>query len=135
MIENIIHNNTTYAVILRANYQADGIKFLTPNNFSQQLGYMNRPAGYQIEPHFHNEVKREVFYTNEVLFIRSGRVRVDFYDDRQVFIQSNILNALDTILLVSGGHGFEILEDAQIIEVKQGPYVGESDKTRFPSIF
>ena len=119
------------AIIIRSNFSTEGIEFFTPNDFSQQLGYMNRPAGYVIEPHVHNIVKREVELTNEVIFIKSGLVRVDFYDDEHFYLESRVLNPGDVILLASGGHGFEMLEKSEIIEVKQGPYAGDSDKSRF----
>ena len=134
MIENILHEGRTLAVVLRTNHHADGIEFFTPNDFSQQLGYMNRPQGYVIPPHVHNPVPREVQFTKEVLFIKSGRVRVDFYDDDQNYLESRILEQGDVILLAFGGHGFEMLEPTEMIEVKQGPYAGEADKTRFEPI-
>ena len=134
MIENILHEGKTFAVLLRTNHHADGIEFFTPNDFSQQLGYMNRPQGYVIPPHVHNPVPREVQFTKEVLFIKSGRVRVDFYDDDQNYLESRILEQDDVILLAFGGHGFEMLEPTEMIEVKQGPYAGEADKTRFEPI-
>lgn len=131
MIEAIHHNDVTLAILLRANHYAEGIEFFTPNDFSQQLGYMNRPKGYIIHPHVHNPLPREVHFTKEVLFIKSGRVRIDFYGDDQQYLESRILVQGDVILLAFGGHGFEILEQAEIIEVKQGPYAGDSDKTHF----
>jgi len=134
MIENILHEGRTLAVVLRTNHHADGIEFFTPNDFSQQLGYMNRPQGYVIPPHVHNPVPREVQFTKEVLFIKSGRVRVDFYDDDQNYLESRILEQGDVILLAFGGHGFEMLEPTEMIEVKQGPYASEADKTRFEPI-
>jgi len=134
MVESIIYEELTLAVILRTNFSADGISFFTPNDFSQQLGYMNRPQGYIISPHIHNPLVREVQFTNEVLFIKSGKVQVDFYDDDQNYLESRILNKGDVILLAFGGHGFEMLETSEIIEVKQGPYAGEADKTRFEGI-
>ncbi len=134
MFEKIIDCEKCIALILRANYHADGIRFFTPGNFSQQLGYMNRPLGYVIPPHVHNPVAREVLFTKEVLFIKSGKVRVDFYDDDQRYLESRILNVGDILLLAFGGHGFEMLESSEIIEVKQGPYAGEEDKTRFSPV-
>ena len=131
MIDRIFHNNDLLAVIIRRNYQKLGVEFLTPDSFSQQLGYMNRPAGYNIEPHVHNIVSREVQLTQEVLFIKSGVIRVDFYSENQMYLESRILEAGDVILLAYGGHGFEVLEACEMIEVKQGPYAGENDKTRF----
>jgi mannose-6-phosphate isomerase-like protein (cupin superfamily) len=134
MIERVDFEDRMLALILRNGYRDDGIQFFTPSDFSQQLGYMNRPTGYVIPPHVHNPVPREVHYTKEVLFIKSGRVRVDFYDDDQNYLESRILEAGDVLLLAFGGHGFEMLEPTEMIEVKQGPYGGDADKTRFVGI-
>ncbi len=134
MIQNITHNEKLLSVIIRATYQKDGIEFCTPDDFSQQLGYMNRPKGYVIPPHIHNPVKREVHYTKEVLYVKSGKVRVDFYDDDRNYLQSTILEKGDVILLAYGGHGFEMIENSEMIEVKQGPYAGEIDKIRFEPV-
>ena len=134
LVEQIIWHGRSLAHILRCQYNANGIKFFTPGDFSQQLGYMSRPEGYVIPPHVHNPVPREVQYTKEVLFIKSGRVRVDFYDDDQTYLESRILETGDVILLAYGGHGFEMLEPTEMIEVKQGPYAGDHDKTRFEGI-
>lgn len=134
MIETISNNGRCLAVILCTQFYAEGIQFFTPGDFSQQLGYMNRPTGYVIPPHVHNPVAREVQFTKEVLFIKSGRVRVDYYDDDQTYLESRILETGDVILLAYGGHGFEMLEPTEMIEVKQGPYAGEQDKTRFQGI-
>lgn len=134
MIENIIHEGRTLAVLLHRGFREQGITFFTPDDFSQQLGYMNRPQGYVIPPHVHNPVTREVQYTKEVLFIKSGKVRVDFYDEDQNYLESRILDQGDVLLLAYGGHGFEMLEPSEMIEVKQGPYAGDADKTRFAGI-
>ena len=134
MIENIVHEGRTLAVLLHAGYRSEGIRFFTPDDFSQQLGYMHRPEGYVIPPHVHNPVAREVHLTKEVLFIKSGKVRADFYDDDQNYLESRILKQGDVLLLAFGGHGFEMLAPTEMIEVKQGPYAGEADKTRFTGI-
>lgn len=133
-IETICIGERTIAVLLRQSHTCDGIEFFTPSNFSQQLGYMKRPAGYLIPPHVHNPVARAVHYTKEVLLLKKGRVRVDFYDDDQTYLESRIIEQGDVLLLAFGGHGFEMLEASEIIEVKQGPYAGEADKTRFTGI-
>ena len=133
-IEYIKHLDQTIGIIIRADFHADGIEFFTPDIFSQQLGYMNRPAGYRIDPHVHKPVEREVVWTQEVLLIRSGKVRVDFYTDGRHYLESRVLAAGDVILLAAGGHGFEILEPSEILEVKQGPYSGDQDKTRFDPV-
>ena len=134
MLQEVKHSNRLLAIILRNEYTAEGIRFFTPSNFSQQLGYMRWPSGYEIPPHVHNPVSREVLFTKEVLFIKSGRVRVDFYDDDKNYLKSSILMPGDAVLLAYGGHGFQMLEESEIIEVKQGPYAGDADKTRFEGI-
>lgn len=134
MIERIFAGDQELAVILRTSFCQPGIHFFTPGDYSQQIGYMNRPSGYLIPPHVHLPKLREVKFTKEVLFIKSGRVRVDFYSDDEAYIQSEILEKGDVILLARGGHGFEMLEPSEIIEVKQGPYAGDEDKRRFEGI-
>lgn len=134
MIQQIVNNNKLLSVIIRRNFEKSGIEFFTPDDFSQQLAYMKRPKNYVIPPHVHNPVVREVQLTQEVLLIKSGKVRVDFYDDDKNYLESTILEAGDVILLAHGGHGFEMIEESEIIEVKQGPYAGEMDKVRFDPI-
>jgi hypothetical protein len=131
MIESIEHKGQLLAIIIRDGHSARGIQFLTPPDFSQQLAYMKRPAGHEIAPHVHNVVRREVFHTQETLFVRRGKVRVDFYAKTRQLVCERILGAGDVVLLVSGGHGFEMIEESEIIEVKQGPYAGDGDKVRF----
>lgn len=133
MIQKIVHNNQLLSIIIRRNYEKDGIEFFTPDDFSQQLAYMKRPKDYVIPPHMHNAVVREVKFTQEVLYIKSGRVRVDFYDETN-YLESTVLEAGDVILLAYGGHGFQMIEESEIIEVKQGPFGGEMDKVRFQPV-
>jgi mannose-6-phosphate isomerase-like protein (cupin superfamily) len=134
MTENITHQGQLLAVIISHSFSTPGIHFFTSDDLSQQLAYMKHPTGKLIPPHVHNPVPREVIYTQEVLFIKSGKIRVDFYDEQRTYLESRVLEGGDTILLVKGGHGFEVLEELEMIEVKQGPYVGEQDKTRFAGI-
>jgi len=134
MLECIKHDEQILAMILKNDFHSSGIEFFTPNNFSQQLGYMNRSEGYNIPPHVHNPVTREVSFTKEVLIIKKGKVRVDFYDEAQRYLESRILTKGDIVLLAFGGHGFKMLEQSEIVEIKQGPYAGAADKTRFTSV-
>lgn len=122
------------AMIIRNDYICEGVDFITPNEYSQQVAYMHHSAGKVIDAHIHNLVHRNVVLTQEVLFIKQGRLRVDFYDDYEDYLESRILNAGDVVLLVSGGHGFHVLEEVEMIEVKQGPYSGDADKKRFAGI-
>lgn len=119
------------AVILRADFAADGLQFFTPDDYGQQLGYMRHPAGHIVQAHVHHEVERVVRTTMEVLFVRFGLVRVDLFDGSLGHMATRLLRSGDVIMLVSGGHRFEMLEAAELIEVKQGPFVGSADKSRF----
>ncbi|HWM49430.1 MAG TPA: hypothetical protein VNR11_21225 [Xanthobacteraceae bacterium] len=134
MIERIEHQGTLLAFILRAGFSEPGIHFFTPNDFSQQLGYMRHPAGKTILPHYHVLHQREVHQTQEVLVLRRGKLRVDFYASDLSYLESRVLGAGDIILLASGGHGFEALEEIEMIEIKQGPYMGDEDKVRFDPV-
>ena len=134
MIEEIKYKEKLLAIIIPGDFNKEGIHFFTPNDLSQQLAYMHHPKGKVIEPHVHNPVPRQVQYTQEVLFLKKGKLRVDFYDDEQNYLESRLLKEGDVILLATGGHGFEVIEEIEMIEVKQGPYAGEEDKTRFTGI-
>ena len=134
MVETIKAGGALLAIIIPNAYSKPGISFFTPIELSQQLAYMRHPKGKIIQPHVHNSVPRQVQYTQEVLFIKRGKLRVDFYDTDQHYLESRTLCSGDTILLAAGGHGFEVMEDIEMIEVKQGPYAGDDDKTRFDSV-
>lgn len=131
LIEEIRHNSELLAVIISSRYNKQGVSFFTPNELSQQLAYMHHPAGKAIDPHVHNPVHRSVQYTQETLFIKRGKLRVDFYSEDKKYLESRMLEAGDVILLIKGGHGFEVIEELEMFEVKQGPYAGDQDKTRF----
>ncbi len=133
-LEEVKKKNKLLAMIIRDDYSCDGVDFITPNEYSQQVAYMHHPTGKVIDAHVHNLVHRNVVMTQEVLFIKKGVLRVDFYDEYEDYLESRDLHAGDVILLVSGGHGFQALEEVEMIEVKQGPYAGEEDKKRFVGI-
>lgn len=135
MIRQILFSSKLLAIIIPHDFHATGIQFFTPDTFSQQLGYMSHPQGHVIPPHDHNPVPRTIEWTQEVLFVKSGRVRLDLYaPGTRQYLESHILLPGDVVLLAHGGHGFVMLEPSEMIEVKQGPYAGEQDKTRFAGI-
>lgn len=119
------------AIIVGRGSGDTGINFVTEHPMTHQLALLNWPRGHQIVAHVHNAVKREIHSTQEILFVRSGQVRVDLYRNDKSYECSRELGEGEVILLVSGGHGFEMLEDSDIVEIKQGPYLGEEEKTRF----
>jgi hypothetical protein len=120
------------AIIVHSGFSSDGVyTFFTQDSETMQLAYIHHPSGKSIEAHIHNDIKREVYRTKEVVFIKNGKLKTNFYDERKEFICSRVLGKGDIILLSQGGHGFEILEEVEMIVAKQGPYIGEEDKTRF----
>ena len=118
-------------LVVRSSHTVEKIGFLTPDTFGQQVAYMNRPKGEVIQSHIHEPISRTLIGTQEVLYIRKGRIRVDFYESDRTYVSSMILEAGDLMLLNTGGHGFEVLEDIDMIEIKQGPFAEGRDKTRF----
>lgn len=106
----------------------NGIAFFTEDSDSLQLGNMRHEAGYKIASHVHNKKPRTIETTKETLFIRSGEVRMDLFGLDSQYLVSVTLTAGDVVLLVSGGHGFTFVQDSEIVEVKQGPYMGADDK-------
>jgi len=135
MIEKIYHKKKLYALIVRAKFRKiKGINFFTPNDTNQQFGYMKHAKGHSIKPHKHIKRATKIFYTTEVIIIFKGSLRVDFYDQKQKYLFSKIIKEKDIIMLVHGGHGFQVLKNIEMLEVKQGPYSIEKDKVKFTKI-
>lgn len=132
MIERLEHKGKIFALIIRGGFEKDGVNFVTTEDNSLQLGILKHEKGVKIKPHVHKKVNKIINNIQEVLHVEYGKVEVNFYEERGKGIDSRILSSGDTILLIAGGHGFEILEDSKIIEIKQGPYYGnDEDKRRF----
>lgn len=131
MVERIEWKGETLALILRNNYEPEGVSFVTPEDNPIQLGVLKHQKGTKIAPHIHKKSSRTISDVQEVLHIQYGKIEVEFYDNSNERAGRAILTSGDTILLISGGHGFNVLEDSKLIEVKQGPYRGvEEDKIR-----
>ena len=131
MTERITHGKQLLALIIRRDDTGPGANFLTEDESAMQVGILNHPKATVLQAHIHKEVTRQIYGTQEVLFMRKGKMRVDFFADDETYLESRTLETGDTILLVSGGHGFEMLEDVDMIEAKTGPYLGDKDKRRF----
>lgn len=130
--EEIKYNGKLIAIIVRSNYTLNKVVFFSPPDFSQQLGYLPHKKGSIIKSHIHKKIDRKVTLTQEVLFIKKGRILVNLYTEDKKHIASRELSTGDVIFLCSGGHGFKALEDIEMIEVKQGPY---SDKGNDKEVF
>ena len=135
MIEKIINKKKLLALIVRGKYRnKKGITFFTPNNFTQQFGYMKHEKKHIIKPHLHKKRETKIFYTTEVILILKGKLRVDFYNSVKKYLFSKILKEKDIIMLVSGGHGFKVLKTIEMLEIKQGPYSLIKDKIKFEEV-
>ncbi|MDO5304522.1 MAG: hypothetical protein Q4E87_02975 [bacterium] len=134
MIKNFYYRDKQIALIIKNSYHNDGIKFFTDDDSAQQIAYMSHKKGTVVQAHVHNVVERTVSLTQEVLIIKKGKIRLDLYSPDKEYLESTIAEAGDIIFLPYGGHGLKILEDLDMIEVKQGPYLGCDDKVRFPEI-
>jgi len=132
MIEQIKYKKKLFAIIVRGKYRnKKGISFFTPDHTTQQFGYMKHKKGYVIKPHKHNKRITKILSTTEVILILKGMVRVDFYNQKEKYLFSKIIKEKDIIMLVNGGHGFKVIKDAEMLEVKQGPYSISKDKVKF----
>lgn len=135
MIEKVNYKKEMLALIVRGRYiNKKGISFFTPKESTQQFGYMRHKKSHIIKPHLHKKRKTRILYTSEVIFLLKGLLRVDFYSKRKNYLFSKILKPKDIIMLVKGGHGFKVLKEVQMIEVKQGPYSLSKDKVKFENI-
>ena len=132
MIEKIIHKKKLLALIVRGKYRnKKGITFFTPNESTQQFGYMKHEKKHIIKPHLHKKRLKKIFNTTEVILLLKGLLRVDFYNSKKKYLFSKLVKKNDIIMLVHGGHGFKVLKNVEMIEIKQGPYVLSKDKIKF----
>lgn len=130
-IELIQHNGATLALIVRRSVASTATRFFSTNDMNFQLGHVVYAAGTEIPRHYHNPVERTLKGTSEVLVVQQGRCIADFFDDECQLVASAEIGEGDVLLLNGGAHGFRVLQDLRLLEVKQGPYVGPEEKTRF----
>ena len=95
---------------------------------------MKHKNKYVIKPHLHKRRLTKILYTTEVILILKGILRVDFYNVGKKYLFSKVLRTNDIIMLIHGGHGFKVLKNVEMIEIKQGPYILSKDKIKFENI-
>ena len=135
MIEKILYKKKLFALIVKGNFRKkSGINFFTPNNSTQQFGYLKHKKGHIVQPHQHNKRLTKILNTTEVILLLKGTLRVDFYNNKKKYLFSKIINEKDIIMLVHGGHGFKVLKNVEMVEIKQGPYSLSSDKIKFDKV-
>jgi len=135
MIEKIKYKKKLFALIVRGKYRGKkGISFFTDNKAIQQFGYMNHKTNHIIKPHLHKKQTRKLLHSSEVILILKGVLRVDFYNNKKIYLFSKFLREKDIIMLVHGAHGFKVIKNVQMLEIKQGPYINKLDKVKFNEI-
>ena len=132
-IEHVKAGDQLIAIIVFQGYTPPSTHFVTGSEANLQLGFIKYPAGSAIQEHVHRPIERRIIGTNEVLLVRQGKLEVSLYGEDRRLVAQRILSAGDLVLLVGGGHGFRMLEDTVLVEVKQGPYTGIDEKERFSS--
>ena len=133
-VEEVRSGDELIAVIVPADFREPGVHFFTSKDVGQQLAYVQHEEGVVVDAHVHNEVERSIRRTCEAVFVKKGKLRVDFYTTDRKYLSSRVVEAGAAVLQVSGGHGFKVLDEAELVVVKQGPYAEEGDKTRFPGV-
>lgn len=126
MIEYLGSDSNPAAFVIRSNEKIDGINFFSNKTDPQQIGLMTRPKGYIVKMHSHNLVERTIEITQEVLIIRSGKIMIRIVFENETF--ETVLFQGDLITLIRGSHELIFLDESQILEIKQGPYLGSNDK-------
>ena len=135
MIEQIKYKKKLFAIIIKSKkIKKNGTNFVSPKNFTHQVGFINHPKGYSITPHTHRNFLRKINKTSEVIFVKSGVLRIDFYANKKKYLFSKLLKKEDLIILNDGSHGFKVLKKCKLIEIKQGPFFKSLDKIRFKKI-
>ena len=135
MIEKILHKNKLFALIVRRQFRKkSGINFFTSKDATQQFGYMKHKKNHFIKPHKHNKRLTRILRSTEVILLLKGTLRVDFYSNNNKYLLSKVINERDIIMLIHGGHGFKVLKDVEMVEVKQGPYLLADDKVKFKAV-
>ncbi len=133
-VEEVKSGDELIAIIVPADFREPGVHFFTPKEVGQQLAYVQHESGVVVDAHVHNEVERSIRITCETVFVKKGKLRVDFYNTDHKYLLSRVVGAGAAVLQVSGGHGFKVLDRAELVVVKQGPYAAEGDKTRFRGV-
>jgi hypothetical protein len=130
-VEEISWKGKALAYIIRGDIQPEKTTFLTPPEFKQQVGFIVYPARGEVRRHVHRPLERHLVGTSEVLLVRQGRCEADVYNDERELVATRELREGDILLMISGGHGFRMLEHTVFLEVKQGPYTGVDEKEVF----
>jgi hypothetical protein len=129
--ETISFQGQALCILVHSTYMPDRTTFLTPPEYKQQVGFVVYPKNGEIPRHTHVPLERHIVGTSEVILVKKGRCLLDIYNDEQKLVATREMGPGDLMLMVGGGHGFRILEETILLEIKQGPYTGLEEKERF----
>jgi len=130
-VELIKDGDLEVVYIIRSTTTTDKTKFFTSKEATLQAGLVYRSAGTKIPRHKHRGGKRILHTTAEVLFVRSGHCEIEIYSDSKQYLGTKELFPGDTVVILRGGHGFKMIKDTTFFEIKQGPFLGVSEKEGF----
>ncbi len=130
-VEHIMSRGLPLVYIIRAELSPAQTTFVTPAEFTHQVGLIVYPAGGEVRRHQHLPIERNIVGTSEVIIVRKGRCELDVFDNDNTLVATRELRTGDVMLMIGGGHGFRMIEDTVLIEVKQGPYTGLKEKVLF----
>lgn len=130
LIEKITENEKIIAIVVRSNFKPEGVNFLTSESSPLQLGVSSYKKGDVLKAHTHIPRERMIKNTQEMVYVRNGKMELYLFNSKGKLIRTLILEGGDAVFFSAGGHGWKTIEDSEIIEVKQGPYLGvDQDKT------
>lgn len=129
--EIIEHGTSRFAILIHPTYAPPESSFMTDPEDTLQVGHIVYPAGGEVQRHRHVPIPRHVENTQEVILVRRGCCCVDFYGEGSQPVCTRELHEGDVLVLLEGGHGFRMQSDTILLEIKQGPYVGQTEKVRF----
>jgi hypothetical protein len=129
-MRKVEHNGKLRAIVHKQDEWKEGLDFLTPDETFIQAGTWYYHQGKDLRAHYHIPNERVAILTQETVYMVSGSMRIDLYDDENNIFHQEVLKAGDIGIIIEGGHGYHILEDnTRVLEVKNGPFISvEKDK-------
>jgi hypothetical protein len=131
IVEIISDKGIPLSYIIRHEIMPESTTFLTPPEFTQQVGFVVYPPGGEVKRHLHLKLERHLTGTSEVLLVREGHCYMDVYNEDRELVATRELRTGDLMLMVGGGHGFRMIEHTVFLEVKQGPFLPVAEKEHF----
>ena len=131
IIEKIYSDDIHIASIVRPELSDEGLTFLTEDENFIQVGIWNYKKDKRLDTHYHNTFPRESTKTNETVYVVKGTIKCNLYKETGEKVSSHTIESGEMIVQFNGAHEYFIIDDAVVIETKNGPYFGpDKDRTR-----